>query len=113
LDDELKESLQIADSHETFRSGAKLFGQAIQLTLQKVVKEQKPSGTKWTTTLGNFLIKIYPITKLSSRFILGVADVFLNFLVADSKGASCLPLSAAASGLAIILQVTSGLFFSI
>lgn len=74
LEDELGDMLQIIESKDDFQSSAKLFEHQVQITLQAIERKQK-STSIWTNKLGTFLKKIYPVIKLSSNFIITVAEV--------------------------------------
>lgn len=74
LEDEFGDMLQIIESKGHFQSSAKLFEHQIQITQQAIERKQK-SISLWTNKLGTFLKKIYPVVKLSSNFIITVAEV--------------------------------------
>jgi hypothetical protein len=54
------------------RKAAQTFGNRISTVLRKV---DKKTEVKWTTRLGDFLIKLYPLARLSLAMAGGIAEV--------------------------------------
>ena len=75
IDDDVGQVLQPTDTKTNFRSAAQLFELRIQDVMRTVEKKNQFKAGKWTTKLGSFLRKIYPVCRLSVRCLLNVAEV--------------------------------------
>lgn len=71
-----------------------------------ISRHRKAAEAKWTTKLGNFLAKLYPIVRLSLSVAAAVGDVCSRNDQANAQGGSFSPLKGVAVDLGIILQVT-------
>jgi hypothetical protein len=75
IEDDLQSAFQIASANDDIKKSAKLFNEGVAVTLRAVGNKKKVSVSKWTSKVGNFLEKLYPVARLSFDLTARVAEV--------------------------------------
>jgi hypothetical protein len=108
IDDDLQNAFTTADAGDDVRHSAQLFGSGIKSVLRTIETKNKINESKWTTRVGNFMTKLYPVARLSLSLVEAVGNVLSNLQkILILQGLCFSPLGGAADGLGIILQVLS------
>jgi hypothetical protein len=64
-----------ADSEKDMKQSAIIFGSEIRSILEVMEKKDRSQQTQFTGKVGNFLIKLYPVTRLALRLTSAIAEV--------------------------------------
>jgi hypothetical protein len=75
LDDDLQASLTNIDREKDVRLAAQALETRLRTTVQAVEKKGESLEGKWTTKVGNFLKKLYPVSQLALSLTAAVSDV--------------------------------------
>jgi hypothetical protein len=75
LDDDLQASLTNIDREKDVRLAAQTLETRLRTTVQAVGKKDESLEGKWTTKVGNFLKKLYPVSQLALSLTAAVSDV--------------------------------------
>jgi hypothetical protein len=75
LDDDLQASLTNMSGEKDVRLAAQALETRLRITVQAVGKKDESLEGKWTTKVGNFLKKLYPVSQLALSLTAAVSDV--------------------------------------
>jgi hypothetical protein len=78
VEPEVHKALQTAAKQNNFKHSVDIFKREIAATLQAKREHQAVSQTKWRQRLTDFMVKLYPILRLSLGLTSAVADVTLG-----------------------------------
>ena len=78
-DEGIQMAIDKAGKSADMKRSAKIFGNEILMTLNAMEKKTKMSDLRWTSKLGNFLSKLYPVAMLSLSFTGVIAEVLHRF----------------------------------
>lgn len=81
-EEDFNEAFNNSQAEVDIRKAAQTFGNRIWTVLKRV---EKNTEAKWTTRLGEFLTKLYPLARLSLVMAGGIADV-LSFSQTTNPG---------------------------
>ena len=79
LDESLEGAFSAAQAECDIRQGAKKFSDGIWAVLETIQKKRELAEENWTTKLGNVLIKLYPVARLSLSLLGAIGDVLAGF----------------------------------
>jgi hypothetical protein len=83
LGNDLDEEFRDGHAKKSIRHAARTFGNSIAIAIQTIETKTKFKNSKWTSQVGNFLKKIYPVTKLSLGLLQIIGEV--NFCSSSLK----------------------------
>lgn len=106
IKDRFDTAFREADANRDIRSGSQVLSKGILTALQTLEAEGNIKKDKWTTKVGNFLKKLYPVARLSLKLTGAVVGVSPDFAISESKGVSISYLKGTVDALSIILQVS-------
>lgn len=75
VDHDVHQAIEKAGKEQDIKRSAGIFGKEINATLQVTERKRDISNCKWTGKLSNFIIKLYPVARLSLRLTSAIADV--------------------------------------
>lgn len=75
IKDRFDAALRDADAHPDIRQGSQVLSKGILTALRRLEDEQNTKKDKWTTKVGNFLKKVYPVARVSLSLTSAVAGV--------------------------------------
>lgn len=75
LDDDLQASLTNIGGEKDVRLAAQALETRLRTTVLAVGKKDESLEGKWTTKVGNFLKKLYPVSQLALSLTVAVSDV--------------------------------------
>ena len=82
VDADVEAVIDSVDREADVKIAAQLFGKEINETMGALKRKQQKLAHKWTTKLGTFLTKLYPLTRLSINVAGTLAAV--NHLLVES-----------------------------
>jgi len=77
VEEDFDQAFEDTGKEPDIRQAAEVFRRKIQSVVQTLEKRKKSAETKWTSRLGGFLIKLYPVARLSLGLTAGIAKVTL------------------------------------
>ena len=77
IDDEFNGAFQNAQVEQDIRKSARTFGDGIQTAMRTIEKKKLATKGNWTTRLGNFLTKLYPVARFCLSLVGPIAGVSL------------------------------------
>jgi hypothetical protein len=75
IGDDFRGAFQNAEAGGDIRKSAQLFGDGVWAALRILERKQKFKQTNWTTRVGTFLTKLYPVARISLGLTVAIADV--------------------------------------
>lgn len=105
IEHDFQDAFQSASMGIDIKDAARVFEQGVSATLGTIERKRKLHENKWITKVGEFLKKLYPVTRLSFDLAILATEVGSFPDVLTCEGFSFLPLKGAAVGLGVILQV--------
>ena len=79
IDEDIETALKRDPEHDDIRKRAQRFGQGISVAIKAIERRKKMKEGSWTTKLGSFLAKLYPIASLSLGLLATIGDVYFLF----------------------------------
>jgi hypothetical protein len=73
--DNFQTAFEDAERETDFRCAARTFKDGIRSVLTVIENKHKSKESKWTSIIGNFIVKLYPIAKLSLGFASAIGEV--------------------------------------
>jgi hypothetical protein len=111
IKDRFDTAFREADANRDIRRGSQVLSKGILAALQTLEVERNIKKDKWTTKVGNFLKKLYPVARLSLNLTGAVVGVSPDFAVSESKGVPISYLKGTVDALSVILQVSWTVMF--
>lgn len=75
IDEEFQSTFEEAQKHGDIAGASRVFGLGVWGALGTIEKKKIGGQGKWTTKLGNFINKLYPVARLSLEILQAVGDV--------------------------------------
>lgn len=78
IDDDFQNAFMTAEAGDDIRHSAQLFGAGIGSALRTIETKNKINESKWTSRIGKFMTKLYPLARLSLSVVEAVGNVLSN-----------------------------------
>ena len=75
IGDEFQTSFANATATNDIRRSAEIFGDGVWSTLRAIESKHTAANTKWTSKVGNFLAKLYPVASLTLNLAVAASGV--------------------------------------
>ena len=75
IGDEFQTSFAKATATNDIRRSAEIFGDGVWSTLRSIESKHTAANTKWTSKIGNFLAKLYPVASLTLNLAVAASGV--------------------------------------
>jgi hypothetical protein len=79
IGDEFQTSFANATATNDIKRSAEIFGDGVWSTLRAIESKHTAANTKWTSKVGNFLAKLYPVASLTLNLAVAASGVLLPF----------------------------------